>query len=337
MNRITALPRRTLLTVAAGAVLATAGLPAAQAQGAAAAGNPNAGKPLRVILPVSAGSGVDSIVRTASVALGKALNQPVVVENLPGAGGITGTSALVKAAPDGLTIAVVSNNHAVNPSIFRKMPFDALKDITPVSIVGETPFVLVAHPAVPAKNAKELVAWLKTRPGQSNYGSSGNGTIIHLASEMFIDATGVEARHIPYKGTGPQVADLIGGQVEWGVVSTPAAAGQIASRALRPIGVMGKARAASLPDVPTFAEQGWPDIDIAGWFAVIAPPKLPAATLQRLHEAVVEAFTQPEVKAALARQDTIVHPGTPDAATRFFQSETERYARLVKKADIKLD
>ena len=148
--------------------------------------------------------------------------QPIVIENLPGAGGITGTQAIVKAAPDGNTIGVVSNNHAVNPSVFKKLPYDSIKDITPITVIGSTPFVLVVNPAkVPAKNAKELQAFLKAKPGEYNYASSGNGTIIHLAGEMFVDAAGVDVKHIPYKGVGPQIADLIGGQVEMGVVGMP--------------------------------------------------------------------------------------------------------------------
>jgi len=295
--------------------------------------------PLRVILPVGAGSGVDTIVRAAQNELSKALGgQTVIIENLPGAGGITGTTAIVKAAPDGNTIGVVSNNHAVNPSVFKKLPYDSINDITPISVVGSTPFVLVVNPAkVPAKNAKELQAFLKAKPGGYNYSSSGNGTIIHLAGEMFIDAAGVDVRHIPYKGVGPQVADLIGGQVEMGVVALPVVQAHFKSGALRPIGVMGKSRVASLPDVPTIAEQGFPDVDVAGWFAVVGPAKMPAAQVKRLHDAFTTAFATPEVKAAMAKQENVIDPTTPEAALAFFKSEQERYARLAKKADIQLD
>jgi len=295
--------------------------------------------PLRVILPVSPGSGVDVIVRTVGPALSNQLGgQAVVVENLAGAGGITGTAALVRAAPDGNTIAFISNNHAVNPSVYKKMPYDSLADITPISVVGATPFVLVVNPAkVPAKNAKELVALLKARPGAYNLASSGNGTIIHLAGEMFVDAAGVDAKHIPYKGVGPMLADLIGGQVDFGVVALPAVQGYLTSGQLRAIGVIGKSRVPSLPDLPTIAEQGLPDVDVAGWFAVIAPRGLPAAETKRLHDAVVAAFADPEVRAAMARQENVIAPTTPEAASRLLKSEQERYARLVKKANISLD
>ena len=295
--------------------------------------------PLRAILPVSAGSGVDTIVRAVAPALTRELGgQTVVVENMPGAGGITGTAALVKAAPDGNTIAFISNNHAVNPSVYKKLPYDSLNDITPISVIGATPFVLVVNASkLPAKNAKELAALLKAKPGAYNLASSGNGTIIHLAGEMFVEAVGADVKHIPYKGVGPMLTDLIGGQVDFGVVAVPAVQGYLKNGALRAIGVMGKSRVASLPDVPTIAEQGYGDVDVAGWFAVIGPPKLPAAEVQRLHAAVVAAFADPEVRAAMARQENVIHPSTPEAAAQMLKSEQERYARLVKKANISLD
>jgi tripartite-type tricarboxylate transporter receptor subunit TctC len=310
-------------------------LAAAAAGGAALA----ADKPLRVILPIGAGSGVDAIVRAVGPSLTKALGgQSVVIENLPGAGGITGTTAIVQAPPDGSVIGVVSNNHAVNPSVFKKLPYDSLKDITPISVVGATPFVLVVNPAkLPAKNARELQALLKAKPGGYNYASSGNGTIIHLAGEMFIDAADVKAMHIPYKGTGPMVADLIGGQVDLGVVALPAVQGHLKSGVLRAIGIMGKSRVASLPDLPTIAEQGFPEVDIAGWFAVVGPAKLPPAEVKRLHDAVVAAFAMPEAVQAMARQENIIAPSTPEAAVQFFRSEQERYGRLAKKANTTME
>jgi tripartite-type tricarboxylate transporter receptor subunit TctC len=294
--------------------------------------------PLRVILPVSAGSGVDTIVRAVGPSLAKALGgQAVVIENLPGAGGLTGTAALVKAPADGSAIGFVSNNHVVNPSVFRKMPFDAINDITPISVVGATPFVLVVNPKLPAKNAKELQALLKARPGAYNYASSGNGTIIHLAGAMFVEAAGADVRHIPYKGVGPMVSDLIGGQVEIGVVALPALQGHLKSGALRAIGIMGRQRVPSLPELPTIAEQGFPEVDVAGWFAAIGPAHLPAAEVRRLHAAVVNAFTMPEAKDAMARQENLINPMTPEESARFFRAEEERYARLVKKANITME
>jgi tripartite-type tricarboxylate transporter receptor subunit TctC len=294
--------------------------------------------PLLVILPVCAGSGVDAILRAAQNALGKELKQPVVIENLPGAGGITGTLQLVKAAPDGRTIAFVSNNHAVNPSVFKKMPFDSLNDITPITVVGETPFVLVVNPSrLPVKNAKELAAALKAKPNFYNMASSGNGTILHLAGEMFADAAGAKVKHIPYKGVGPMLTDIIGGQVDFGVASVPSVQGHLKSGALRAIGIMGATRVASLPELPTMKEQGFADVVVGGWFAAVGPKALPPAQVQRLQAAITTAFNTPEVKEAMARQENLIHPSTPEQAATFFRSEQARYANIVQKAEIKLD
>jgi tripartite-type tricarboxylate transporter receptor subunit TctC len=204
-------------------------------------------------------------------------------------------------------------------------------------VVGETPFVLVVNPKVPAKNAKELQALLKAKPDGYNYASSGNGTIIHLAGAMFMDAAGVDVRHIPYKGVGPMVADIIGGQVEMGIVALPAVQGQLKSGQLRAIGVMGKSRVPSLPDLPTIAEQGFPTVDVGGWFAVVGPAKMPPTEVKRLHAAIVAAFNTPETKEAMAKQENIIKPMTPEASAQYFKSEQERYAKLVKKANIVAD
>lgn len=293
---------------------------------------------LRVILPIGPGSAVDGMIRTAGPALSQALGQNVVIENMPGAGGITGTSALVKAEPNGNIIAFVSNNHVVNPSVFKSMPFDSLKDITPISIVGNSPFVLVVNAkTVSAKNAKELQAFLKAKPDEYNYGSSGNGTIIHLAGEMFVQAADVKVRHIPYKGMGPMVTDLISGQVQMGAAAISAVQAQIKNGTLRAIGVMGKNRAPSLPDVPTLAEQGFPEVDVQGWFAAIGPAKLPADQVARIHAGIVKAFNDPLVKERLLQQDNLVDPSTPEVAQQYFKSEHDTYAKLIQKAGLKVD
>ncbi|AOY95350.1 ABC transporter substrate-binding protein [Cupriavidus sp. USMAA2-4] len=318
--------RRTLLKLAALAAAAACLPPApALAQG---------GRPLRLILPISAGSGVDVIARAAAPALGKALGQPVVIENLPGAGGITGAAAVVKAQPDGNTLGLVSNNHVINPSVYRAMPFDAVKDVTAISVIGATPLVLVVNPKVPAKNVKELVALLKAKPDAYNLASSGNGTILHLAGEMFLGEAGVKAHHVPYKGTGPMITDLLGGQVEMGVVALNAVLPYLKAGTLRAIGLCGHARSPAAPDLPTIAEQGLPRYDVEGWFAVIGPPGMKPADIQRIHDAFAAAFTSPDVADAMKRLATVVEPGTPAAAASFFRAEAERYARLVKASHV---
>ncbi|MGE4336685.1 MAG: tripartite tricarboxylate transporter substrate binding protein [Pigmentiphaga sp.] len=321
--------RRTVLR------LAGAALAAALATGTISHAQPRS-TPLRVILPLSPGSGVDVIFRSAQSALSNALGgQPVVVDNIPGAGGIIGTQALVRAAPDGNTIGVISNNHAVNPSLYREMPYDSLADIAPISIVGGSPFVLVTNPdKLPASNARELQTLLKARPGDYNYGSSGTGTIIHLAGAMFLDAVGGEAEHIPYKGLGPMIVDILGGQTDLGASAVAAVQGQIRSGALRAIGVMGKQRINWLPELPTFAEQGFPEIDVSGWFAVIGPKGMPQEEVERLNRAISEAFNDPGVKAGFAQRDDYLSLTTPQETGEFLAAEQARYADLVHKIGI---
>ena len=296
-------------------------------------------RPLKIILPFGPGSGVDVITRTLVPALSKALGgQSVVVENQPGAGGIPGTHAMIKSAADGHTISLVSNNHVIYPSVYKSLPFDPLTDITPISVLGTTPMVLLVNPAkVPAKNVGELIAFLKARPGAYNYASSGNGTILHLAAEMFVDEAGVDVKHIPYKGVGPMLADTIGGQVEMSVSALPTIQGHLKSGALRAIGIGSATRSAAAPEIATIAEQGLPNYNVEGWFALIAPPKLPSEHVRRLHAAFTATFTAPEVREAMAKQGNAISLTTPEAATAFFKSELAKYAKLVQKSGIKLD
>ncbi len=295
-------------------------------------------RPLRIILPVSAGSGVDTITRTVGPALSKALGQPVAIENQPGAGGINGTLAMVKSPADGSTISFISNNHVIFPSVYAKLPFDAIEDITPITVIGTTPLVLVVNPTkVPAKNVQELVAYLKAKPDAYNYASSGNGTILHLAAEMFVGEAQVKVRHIPYKGVAPMVTDLIGGQVEMGILALPSVQGHIKNGSLRALGVGGAKRTAAAPDLPTVAEQGLPNYIVEAWFAVIAPAKLPATQVTRLHAALTTAFATPEVQEAMAKQGNDVNLQSPEAASKFLRAESAKYAKLVKQAGIKVD
>jgi len=295
------------------------------------------GKPVRLILPLSAGSGTDTIARAAGPALTKAMGQPVVIENLPGAGGVTGTAQVAKAFPDGSTLGLVSNNHVINPSVYKSMPFDALKDITPISIIGAVPFVLVVNPKVPAKIMKELVALMKAKPDGLNMGSSGNGTILHLAGEMFLFEAGVKAHHIPYKGTGPMVTDVLGGQIEMSVVALNVVQPYLKAGTLRAIGLLSNKRSPVAPHVPTLAEQGLKDFNVEGWVAVIGPAGMKPNDVKRIHDAFAAAFTSPEVMKAMEKQAINVNPGSPEAAAKYFKSEAERYAALAKKANVTIE
>jgi len=292
-------------------------------------------KPIRFILPVATGSGVDTITRAASPALQKALGHPVVIENQPGAGGIVGTAALVKSPADGYTLSIVSNNHVIYPSVYKSVPFDPVADITPIAIIGSTPIVLVVNPKnIPATNVAELVRLMKARPGEYNYASSGNGTILHLTMQMFLEEAGVSAKHIPYKGVGPMVTDLIGGQVDMGTLSLPSIQQHLKTGALRAICVGAAKRVAAAPDIPTMVEQGLPHYIVEGWFAVIGPAKLPASEVARIHDAFAAAFASPEVVEAMARQGNTINVSTPDFAAQFFRTELVKYAKLVKQAGV---
>lgn len=291
-------------------------------------------RPVRFVLPNATGSGVDAITRAAQNALSKALGHPVIVDNQPGAGGIVGLQALARSPADGMTLSVVSNNVVIFPSVLKTMPFDMPGDFTPIAVCGYTPVVLVVNPKVPAANAKEFIAHLKARQGDATYASGGNGTILHLAAEMFLDETKTKARHIPYKGVGPMLTDLIGGQVEFATAALPSVQAHLKSGALRAIGVATAQRVPAAPDIPTFVEQGVPGYVVEAWFAVIGPKNLPAADVKRTHAAVVAAFNDPEVKEAMARQGNVIHIGAPEAAMPFFRAELAKYAAIVKKAGV---
>ena len=287
------------------------------------------------VLPNAAGSGVDAITRALGPALQKSLNASVVVENQPGAGGIVGLNTLARAAPDGTTLSVVSNNVVILPSVMKSMPFDMPGDFTPIAVLGETPMVLVVNPQkMQVKDAKEFFALLKSKPGGFNYASGGNGTILHLAAELVLEAGGATATHVPYKGVGPMVTDLIGGQVDFGVAALPSVQGHIKSGALRPIGMLTSARTPAAPDVPTFAEQGLKDFSVEAWFAVIGPKNLPPAQVQKAREAFVAAFQDPAVKEAMAKQGNTINVSTPEQAQAAFKRELTKYAALAKKVGL---
>jgi tripartite-type tricarboxylate transporter receptor subunit TctC len=293
-------------------------------------------KAIRLVLPNATGSGVDTITRTAQPALSNALGKPVVVENQPGAGGIVGVQTLTRAAPDGMTLSVVSNNVVIFPSVYKSLPFELPADITPIAIVGFTPVVLVVNPKVEASNTKEFIALLKSQPGKLNYASGGNGTILHLASEMFLDEAGAKATHVPYKGVGPMLTDLLGGQVQFATVSLPSVQQHLQSGALRAIGMATAQRAPAAPDIPTFVEQGLPGYVVEAWFAVIGPKGMAAADVKRVHDAVVTAFADPAVKDAMAKQGNVINVSSSDFAKDFFRTELAKYATIVKKAGVEL-
>lgn len=328
MNKTLFRKRRRLFASAA-AVLAFAASPVM-----AQLGN----KPVRIIVPLTAGSTVDAVARAMGSQLSKNLGQPVMIENLVGAGGVTGTAQLVRAPKDGSTIAMVSSNHVINPGIYKAMPFDSLKDITPLTIIGTVPLVLVAHPAQPYRNLKELIAAAKANPRKINYGSAGNGSVLHLAGELLkSEAGGIQITHIPYRGTGPLTNDLLGGQVEIGFISVTAAAPHIKAGKLRALGVSTKKRSSVLPDIPTLAEEGLPHYSFDAWIAMIAPAGVQEPVVQKLHHAAKAALDAREVQDALAAQGIAVIGSGPEAALSFFREEQEKHLKLVKQSGASID
>jgi tripartite-type tricarboxylate transporter receptor subunit TctC len=292
-------------------------------------------QPVRFILPNAAGSGVDAITRAAQPAFAKALGAPVVVENQPGAGGVVGLQSLARSAPDGNTLSVVSNNVVIFPSVLKSLPFDMPGDFTPIAVVGATPIILIANPAkVQAKSHKEFVALLKAKPGDYNFASGGNGTILHLATELYLDAAGVKAKHVPYKGVGPMLTDLLGGQVDFATAALPSVQGHIKSGKLQAIGALTAQRTPAAPDIPTFAEQGLANFEVEAWFAVIGPKGMSPAMVKKAHDAVTAAFADPAVKETMAKQGNTIRITTTEEAQAAFRRELAKYAALVKKVGL---
>ena len=291
------------------------------------------GKPIRFLLSVSAGSGVDVITRAAGPSLEAALGHPIVIENQPGAGGVIGTQALMRTAPDGYTLSMISANHVIVPHVLKNVPFDPVNDFTPIGVVGSSPLVVAVNPKVPAKTFKELVSLMRAKPDTVTYGSPGNGTFLHLASAALLDTAVVKGRHIPYKGGNAVVTDLMGGQIDVGTFGLPQVIGAIKNGSLRPLAVLNKERSPLLPDVPTSVEQGVP-FTMDGWFMVIGPKGIPAEDVRRIQGAVQKAFSTKEVKDALAAQGALANVSTPEQARAFLQSESTRFAEIVKKAEV---
>ncbi|QHI97425.1 solute-binding protein [Xylophilus rhododendri] len=302
------------------------------------AGLPGASdKPIRLVVPLAAGSTVDAVARAIAPAFGRSTGHPLVVENLVGAGGIPGTSQIVKAPRDGLTLGMVSSNHVINPSIYKSVPYDSLKDITPIAVIATVPLVLVVHPGLPVKSVKELIAYAHEKPGVLNYGSAGNGSTLQLAAELLVSETGISLKHVPYRGTGPLITDLIGGQVQLAFVSISQVAPQVKAGTLRALAISTPRRSAALPELPTLAEAGVPNYSFDAWIALIGPADLPKAVVDADARAIRAAMASPEANAAIAGQGLNILDIGPDAAAAFFSAELLKHQKLVKQSGAVLD
>ena len=301
-------------------------------------GQAHPAKPIRLVVPFPAGGTTDILARAVGQKLTEAWGQPVVVDNRPGAGGNIGAELVAKAAPDGYTLLMGTvGTHAINASLYAKMPYDHIKDFAPVILVAGVPNVLVVNPAVPVNSVQELIAYAKANPGRLNFASSGSGTSIHLSGELFKVMAGVQMTHIPYKGSAPALQDLIGGQVQLMFDNLPSALPQIKGGKLRALAVTSAARAAALPDVPTVAEAGLPGFEASSWFGVLAPAGTPVAIIARLNAEIAKWLASPEAREKLASQGANAAGGSPEDFAKHIAAETAKWQKVVKESGAKVD
>jgi tripartite-type tricarboxylate transporter receptor subunit TctC len=294
-------------------------------------------KPVRMIVAFPAGGGSDIVGRIVAAKLGERLGQQVVVENRAGGGGSIGAEAAVKAAPDGYTIALAGTSEvAINPFIYR-LAYDPVRDLVPVGLVGTTPMVIVVTPALPVKSANDLVALAKSQPGQLNAGSAGNGSLTHLAAELFRSMNGLTWAHVPYKGAPPALNDLAGGRVQVMFSTVPAAIGLIKSGLIRPIAVSTDSRSATLPDVPTVAESGLGSYDPQFWYGVFVPLATPKDVMAKLTDAVAQSAKDPGVIDALGKQGVIPANMTPAQFSEYVKADAARWGKVVAASGAKAD
>jgi tripartite-type tricarboxylate transporter receptor subunit TctC len=305
---------------------------------AAAQGAAYPTKPVRLVVPFPAGGTTDILARAVAQKLSETWGQQVIVDNRPGAGGNIGSELVAKAPPDGYTLLMGTvGTHAINPSLYAKMPYDHVKDFTPVILVAGVPNVLVVNPSLPVNSVQELIAYGKANPNKLNFASSGNGTSIHLSGELFRTMTGVQMTHVPYKGSSPALTDLIGGQVQLMFDNLPSSLQFIKAGKLRALAVTSLARSQALPDLPTLAESGLPGFEASSWFGVLAPAGTPADIVAKLNGAVAAWLASPAAKEQLAAQGAIAAGGSPDAFVKHIADESAKWAKVVKASGAHVD
>jgi tripartite-type tricarboxylate transporter receptor subunit TctC len=295
-------------------------------------------KPIRMVVPFTPGGTTDILARTVGQKMGEAWGQPVVVDNRPGAGGNIGSELVAKSAPDGYTLLMGTiSTHAINASLYKRLPFDPTRDFAPVSRVGTLPNILIVHPSVPVKSVKELIELAKSKPGDLNFASSGVGTSLHLSGELFNSMAGVKLVHVPYKGSSPALADLLGGQVKIMFDNLPTALPHVKAGKLRPLAVTGTKRAAVLPEVPTVIESGLPGFEVTSWFAVFAPAKTAKDIITKLNGEIVKILNSADVKEKLTQLGVDAAPTTPEELAAFAKAETEKWGKVVKATGASAD
>lgn len=311
------------LTLAPGSVLAQAAFPS---------------KPITIVVPFSAGGTTDLLARVVAQQLGVELGQSVVVDNKPGAGGNIGGAFVAKATPDGHTLLMGAvGTHAINASLYKKMPYDNIKDFAPLTRVAMVPNLLVANPAQPFKTVQELIAYAKANPGKVNFASSGSGTSVHLSGELFKSLAKVDIQHIPYKGSAPAMNDLLGNQVNIMFDNLPSAISHVRAGKLRALAVTTAKRSPDLPDVPTIAEAGVPGYEATSWFGLFAPAATPAPVKAKLHAALVKVLAHPDVKKKIDEQGGEPMSESPEQFAAFILKETQKWAKVVKDSGASAD
>jgi len=313
----------------------------ASAQAAAADSGPSAGpegypsRPIRLIVPFPPGGSTDLLARALGQKLAESLAQPVVIDNRPGAGGSIGAEAAARAAPDGHTLMMGHlGTLAVNPAIYKNLPYDPVKSFAPVSLMAIVPSVLVVNTQVPVASAAELIAYARAHPGKLAYGSAGNGSTSHLTTEYFKLATGIDVLHVPYKGVGPMLTDLISGQLSMGLNGAPAVMPHVAAGRLRALAVSSLGRLHALPQVPTLDEAGVKGFDASGWYGIVAPAGTLPAIVAKLNAEIRRSLQTADLRARLDSEGALPAPGTPEEFAAFIQAEIARWGAVLKRAGV---
>jgi tripartite-type tricarboxylate transporter receptor subunit TctC len=313
--------------------LACAALAAAAAGAAfAQAGYPS--KPVRMVVPSSAGGGTDIVARIIAPELSKRLGQQVIIDNRPGAGTMIGIEVAAKSPADGYTLLMGLSTLAINPALYKKVPYDAMRDFAPITQAISSPAIMVVHPSVPVKTVKELIAFARARPGQLNYASAGTGTYPHMTMELFLSMAKLKMVHIPYKGSGPAMIDMVAGHVAVMAGTILTGIPHVRSGRLRGLGVTSAARSAVAPDIPTIAEAGLPGYEATQWYGVLAPARTPKEIVTRLHGEVTRVLQQPEIKERLAGDGVDTVGSSPEEFARYIQSELTKWAKVARDAGI---
>lgn len=294
-------------------------------------------RPLRAIVPFSTGASNDTMARLLSPLLSRALGQQVVVENRPGAAGNLGTDLVAKSAPDGYTILMLTVAQTISETLYTKLPFSLSRNFAPTALVARVPNVMEVHPSVPAKTVKEFIALARSKPGQINYASSGSGTSIHMSAELFKLMTGVDMVHVPYKGSGPALIDLMSGQVSVMFDNLTSSIGYIRSGRLRAIAITTAKRYPGLPALPTVAESGVPGYEASAWFGVVAPAGVPREIVARLNMEINRAISQPDMRERFEQQGAVPAPGTPADFGEHIRSEVAKWAKVVKASGARVE